>query len=72
MNNEYFLPHIELTGNCEASVEGCKGVLQYNEEIVELNTGKISVRFTGCDLCLSSLDSNLAIVKGKIMTVEFL
>lgn len=32
--------HMELSGNREAIVEGCKGVVEYDEGIIRLNLGK--------------------------------
>ena len=34
------VPNLELTGNREMTVEGCKGVLEYDEDVVKLNLGK--------------------------------
>ena len=66
------LPHIEIFGNKEATVEGCKGVLQYDDGIIRLNTGKYTVRFTGVNLSMTSLGFEQAVIKGRIMEVEFI
>lgn len=64
--------NIELSGNTEAIVEGCKGVLEYDENTIRLNLGKSSVKFTGVDLCLKCMNAENVIIEGYITSVEFL
>ncbi|MBQ3151111.1 MAG: YabP/YqfC family sporulation protein [Clostridia bacterium] len=64
--------HIELSGNKEAVVDGCKGVLQYDEDIIRLNTGRLTVCFRGSDLCIRSMQAEQVFVCGHIITIEFL
>ena len=63
--------HIELFGNREAIVNECRGILEYSESRIKLNLGKISVLFTGSNLCMKEYGSSFASVSGDIMTVEF-
>ena len=63
--------HIELYGNREAIVNECHGILEYSESRIKFNLGKISVLFTGNDLCVKEYGSSYASVSGDIMTVEF-
>lgn len=62
---------IELCGNREATVEGCRGVLEYTDCSVTLNTGKLTVRICGCDLTISSMQESCTVVKGTITSVDF-
>ncbi len=66
------LPHIEIFGNREATVNGCKGVLQYDDGIIRMNTGKYTIRFTGKNLSMTSLGLEQAVIKGRILEVEFI
>ncbi|MCL2507753.1 MAG: YabP/YqfC family sporulation protein [Oscillospiraceae bacterium] len=63
--------HIEMSGNREAVVDGCRGVVEYNENVIRLNTGKLIVRFTGSCLMIRTLQLNQAIVCGNILSVDF-
>ncbi len=63
--------HIELNGNREAVVDGCRGVLEYDENVIKLNTGKLVVRFSGSCLMIKTLSLNQALVCGNIMTIDF-
>ncbi len=63
--------HIEMSGNREVIVEGCKGVLEYSDCVISLNTGKLTVKFCGCDMTILSMQGSQAIIKGIITCVEF-
>ena len=65
------LPQIELSGNREAVIEGCQGILEYDENIVRLNLGKMIVRFTGLDLTIKCMNGESSIVSGTITAIEF-
>lgn len=65
------LPQIELLGNREAVVEHCQGVLEYNDQVVRLLTGKLTVKFTGRGLQLKSMTDDSVIVEGYFISVEF-
>ncbi|MCL2579394.1 MAG: YabP/YqfC family sporulation protein [Oscillospiraceae bacterium] len=62
---------IELSGNTEAIVAGCTGILEYDENVIRLAGNKLNVKFTGRSLQLKALDQTGAIVEGYIMSVEF-
>ena len=65
------LPEIELLGNREAVVEHCEGVLEYTDQVVRLDTGKLVVRFLGRDLQLRSMNETGVTVEGFIASVDF-
>ena len=63
--------HIEMNGNREATLEGCRGILEYTEGVVRLSADRMIVRFVGRDLELRSLTSSTVVVTGFIASVEF-
>ena len=63
--------HIELDSNREAVVDGCRGVLEYDDELVRLNTARGQVKLTGRGLVIRSLSEDQAIVSGLFLTIEF-
>ena len=65
------MPTIDLIGNQEAIVEGCKGVLEYKEDTVRLNLGDMILKFTGRNLILKCMTSESVVVNGTILSVEF-
>lgn len=64
--------HLELRGNREATVEGCCGVLEYDDDVVRVKTRRQVVRFTGRGLAIRSLTADALVVTGYITGIEFL
>ncbi len=69
--NELCLPHIALFSNREASVEGCRGIIEYDSNTIRLNCRGITVKFSGDNLCINNMNDGLACVTGTIVSVEF-
>ncbi|GEM_PF-45666 len=65
------LPYLELKGNREALIEGCKGILQYDTQIIRINTGAMIIAFCGRGLNIKCLTVSSLIVEGYITSVEF-
>lgn len=63
--------HIELSGNREAIIEGCQGVVEYGDNLISLNTGKLTVRVCGCGLTIVSMQNGQAVIKGTITGVDY-
>lgn len=69
--NECSLPHLAFSGNSELQIEGCKSIIEYGEEKIQLNLGKGTVVLIGKNMSITSLSSNEMLILGKILTVEF-
>lgn len=63
---------MELSGNRRAVVDGCHGIIEYNDELIRLSTSSGIVRFTGRNLSISCLTDDNAVVEGVILSIEFL
>lgn len=63
--------HIEIIGNREAIIEGCQGVLEYGDNVIALNTGRLTVRICGCELTIVSMQNGQAVIKGIITGVDY-
>ena len=63
--------HIELSGNREAVIDGCIGVLAYDEDIVRLALRGMIATFKGRGLQIKVLTHDSAIVAGFITAIEF-
>jgi sporulation protein YqfC len=66
------IAHIELAGNREAIVDGCQGVLEYDENVIKLTTGKMVIKFMGRGLQIKVLTHDSAVVSGFITNIEFI
>ncbi|MCI7334277.1 MAG: YabP/YqfC family sporulation protein [Oscillospiraceae bacterium] len=69
--NELLLPHIELSSNREATVEGSCGIIEYDKSVVRLNCRGITVKFSGDCLCINNLSGDRVSVTGDILALEF-
>lgn len=63
--------HIEISGNREAIIEGCQGVLEYGDSVIALNTGRLTVRICGCELTIVSMQNGQAVIKGIITGIDY-
>ncbi|HIS69449.1 MAG TPA: YabP/YqfC family sporulation protein [Candidatus Gallacutalibacter stercoravium] len=63
--------HFELCGNREVIVDGCRGVLEYDENRIRINTGKMVTCFCGRGLTIKCLTPESLIVIGFITSIEF-
>ena len=66
------MTQIQLISNREALVDGCKGVIEYNEDFIRLNLGNMTVRFTGRGLQLRSMSEESLIIHGFIQSLEYI
>ena len=63
---------IEIRGNREAVVEGCKSILHYDENIVKVNMNKMIVSFFGRNMEIKCLTSDSLVIRGFITSIEYL
>lgn len=63
---------MELYGNRRVLMEGCRGIVKYDEDCIQLKTVEGVVRFLGCELCIASLHTSCAAITGQLTAIEFL
>lgn len=63
---------IELTDDCQALMEGCCDILEYEDDRVQVAVAGGGVRFLGQGLRLNCLTADSILIAGKILSVEFL
>lgn len=61
----------EMNGNREVIVEGCKSILQYDENVVRVGVKKMSVSFYGRNLSIKCLTVDSLVVQGFVTSIEF-
>lgn len=69
---ELALPYVSFNANKQALIEGCKGVVEYNDSTVKLNCGKLILKFAGENLSIKALSLEQIRVSGEILSLEFL
>lgn len=63
---------IELFSNREAVVDGCKGIVEYYDNLIKLNIGNGTVTFSGKNMHIVSFGAEGTVITGKIDNVEYL
>lgn len=63
--------HLEFSGNREATLTGCTGIQEYEEGVITIGAGKISVRFCG-NVQIRSMTEDAIVLEGIIQSVSFL
>ncbi len=61
----------ELSGNRRAVVEGCRRILQYDEDCIRLDTVEGVLCFEGETLRVNCLSAGGAVVTGRFVTIHF-
>ena len=71
--NEMFRdePRIEMTGNREIIIDGCKGVVEYTENNIRLSLGESVMSLSGDSLLIQSFDNDVVIISGQISDIDF-
>lgn len=69
--SDFLFPHIEFDSNKRAIVDGSKGVLEYDGNIVRLNCGDIILSFAGDDIKIKTASAEQIVVSGQIICLEF-
>ena len=64
-------PTIQIRGNREITIDGCTGLLSYEQEKIILETRYCRINISGRTLTLSNLAKNVLAIRGFIKTVEF-
>ncbi len=64
-------PIIRICSNREASVDGCRGVVDYYENLIKLSISGGTVSFLGDGLKLASFTDTSALIKGRLHNIEF-
>ena len=65
------IPKMTLIGNSSLLVENCKGIVEFENEKIRLNTAKGLVKIQGEHLIIKEITSEGIIVTGEIGSLEF-
>lgn len=63
---------MNICGNTEAVIEGCRGVVEYSDKCIKLNTGRSILSFTGRGLHLKCMSEYSLILEGHILSIEYI
>lgn len=63
--------YYEINSNKEVMVEGCKGIIQYEENLVKLNMQNMITVFCGRNLQIKCLTKDSLVITGFVTSVQF-
>lgn len=64
-------PKIEMLGNREIIIDGCKGVVEYSENNIKLSLGESVLSLSGDSLVIKSFDNSVVVISGQICEISF-
>ena len=62
---------VELLGNRQAVVDGCRGIIEYSDTCIRLSAQGLILKFTGTGLEIRAFTDSEAIVAGTILGLEY-
>ena len=66
------IPRIEIIGCSRVNVENFRGILDYGENCIKINSNTGIIKIDGDELFIESISDEGVFVQGRILRVEFL
>lgn len=66
------IPKITIVGNGDLIIENYKGLIEYNDARIRVNTGIGTIRMSGSRLAIREITSEDIIISGEIQALEFI
>lgn len=63
--------YIEMMGNSELTIEGCKGILEYDSSIIRVSVGSAAIAVKGRGLSIKCLSLGCVVISGVISGIEY-
>ena len=68
---DFTLPHISISSNKEAVIDGCIGVIEYCSDSIRLNCKSHIIKFCGEQLYMKTSCFEQYVISGNILSVEY-
>ena len=65
------LPRLIFTGNRELYIENYRGIVEYSDTVIRLNTSECMVKVTGTGLGIKNIATEEITLAGRIKSLEF-
>lgn len=63
--------HFEINSNKEIIIDGCKCILEYDENFIKIKMDKMDVLFFGEKMEIKCMTTDSLVIKGIIASIEF-
>lgn len=65
------IPRTEVLGSSQVNIENIRGILDYNENCIKINTTVGIIKIDGDELFIEGINDECAFIKGRIVRIEF-
>ncbi len=66
------MPKLVMLGNGDVIIENYKGIVEYAEGVIRVNTTSGIIKITGTDIYIKEITAENIMVYGNILSLEFL
>lgn len=66
------LPRLIFTGNRELFIENYRGIVEYSDTVIRINTSECVIKITGTALGIKSIAAEEITLYGRLKTLEFI
>lgn len=66
------MPKLVMLGNGDVIIENYKGIVEYAEGVIRVNTTSGIIKLTGTDIYIKEITAENIMVYGNILSLEFL
>lgn len=66
------LPRLIFTGNRELYIENYRGIVEYSDTIIRLNTSECMIKITGTQLGIKNIATEEITLSGRMKSLEFM
>lgn len=64
------VPHLEIIGKSEVCVENMRGILDYNENCIKINTTIGIIKIDGDELLIEAISDESVSIRGSVIRIE--
>lgn len=65
------MPKLTMLGNGDLIIENYKGILEYDEGVIRINTTSGTIKVAGQDIYIKEITAENIMIYGNIMSLEF-
>lgn len=66
------LPRLIFTGNRELYIENYRGIVEYSDTVIRLNTSECLLKITGTELGIKNIATEEITLSGRMKSLEFM
>ena len=66
------IPRLEIMGNSQFTIENIRGILDYGENCIKINTTIGIIKIDGDELLIDNISDESIFIKGRIIRIEFI